>query len=377
LNVTILLAVPVLASAAFATWVALRVLVPLAHRYNWLDHPAGRKDHATPTPIVGGLAVVVGSTVAAVVLGAYLDGKPGLLAFAVAAGLLVVVGLLDDLYDIRWPWRIAAQVLAALIMSFGAGVKVAYIGNVFGIPVDGLGWLSVPFTVFITVALINAINMCDGVDGLAGSLVTAALLMLAMAAWYSGNAVLFQHLLTFVAAMAVFLAYNLRTSWQGRARVFLGNAGSMFLGLVIAWATLGLTQNPAHPVTPVLAPFFLVPPIMDSIALIIRRICHGRSPFSADRNHLHHLMLDAGFGPTQVAGLLTLFSFACGGLAALSQRYDWLSISALIVIYTLGTIAWFAYSYRRERAVAGFARLRGWLGGRPEPVAGLGGEPTP
>lgn len=366
-----------IATAAVLTWLALRLLKPLAHRMDWLDHPRGRKDHAEPTPIVGGMAVAFGSTVAAAAFGLFLGGTPGMVSFVVAGGLLIVVGLLDDLYDIAWPWRIAAQVVAALVMVFGAGVKVAYIGDVFGVPVDGLGWLSVPFTVFITVALINALNMCDGADGLAGSLVTAALLMLAMAALYSGNLLLFERLLTLVAAMAIFLYYNLRTPWQARARVFLGNAGSMFLGFVIAWVTLRLTQYPAHPVTPVLAPFFLVPPIMDSIALIIRRICHGQSPFSADRNHLHHLMLDAGFSTTQVVGLLTLFSFACGGLAALSQRYDWVSIGALIVIYTLGTIAWFAWSYRRERAVAGFARLRGWLGWGATRVARPSGESTP
>lgn len=352
----------VIATAALMTWLALRLLRPLAYRVDWLDHPKGRKDHAEPTPIVGGIAIAIASTAAAAMYGLFFGGTPGLLAFMAAAGLLIVVGLLDDLRDIPWPWRIAAQVVAALIMTFGAGIKVAYVGDIFGIPVDGLGWLSVPFTVFITVALINAINMCDGVDGLAGSLVGAALLMLAMAAWYSGNDLLYERLLTLVAAIMVFLWYNLRTFWRRRARVFLGNAGSMFLGFVIAWVTLLLTQNPGHPVTPVLAPFFLVPPIMDSIALILRRVCHGQSPFSADRNHLHHLMLDAGFSPTQVAVVLTLFSLACGGLAALSQRYDVLSLGALIVIYTLGTIAWFAWSYRRERAVAGFARLHGWLG---------------
>lgn len=370
-------ALQVFAFVVAVTWVVLRVLKPLAHRYNWLDHPVGRKDHATPTPIVGGMAVALGSTVAAAVFGLFLGGTSSLLAFVAAGSLLVVVGLLDDLFDIHWPWRIAAQVLAALIMTFGAGVKVVYVGDIFGIPVDGLGWLSVPFTVFITVALINAINMCDGADGLAGSLVGAALLMLAMAAWYSGNELLFQYLLAVVAAIAVFLAYNLRLPWQRQARVFLGNAGSMFLGFVIAWATLHLTQNQGHPVTPVLAPFFLVPPIMDSIALIIRRVCHGQSPFSADRNHLHHLMLDAGFSPMQMVGVLTLFSLACGGLAALSQRYDWLSIGALIVIYALGTIAWFAFSYRRERAVAGFARLRGWLGWGSNLVVGPSSEPAP
>ena len=149
----------VVGTAAMMTWLALRLLKPLAHRYNWLDHPLGRKDHATPTPIVGGMAVALGSTVAALVFGLFLGGTSGLLAFAAAAGLLIVVGLLDDLLNIHWTWRIAAQVLAALIVTFGAGVKAAYIGDVFGIPVGGLGWLSVPFTVFITVALINAVNM--------------------------------------------------------------------------------------------------------------------------------------------------------------------------------------------------------------------------
>src|SRR5690606_23381384 len=155
--------------AAVCTWCGLRVLHPLASRLNLLDFPLGRKDHAHPTPIVGGLAMVTGFLVVMPFIPDH--ALSTVLSFAAASLLLVGVGLYDDRHDLRWYWRVLAQVVAALIMIYGAGVRVANLGGVFGM--GDLGWISVPFTIFATVGIINAINMVDGADGLAGSLVAA------------------------------------------------------------------------------------------------------------------------------------------------------------------------------------------------------------
>ncbi len=337
---------------------SMLILLPLAHRLGWYDHPdAGRKQHATPTPFVGGLAVAMGALFAVAVL--KLDGgDPRALRALGGAGLLLLVtGVLDDLYDPHWRWRIAAQVLAALILVYGGGLSVNHIGTVFGHPIDSLGGLSVPFTVFMIVALINALNMADGADGLTGTVVFVGLSMFAAAALYAGDPALFAVLAAVAGSVLGFLVFNLRRPGLPRARVFLGNGGSALLGLVIAWASLRLTQNPAHPVTAVLLPWLLVPPVVDAVVLVLRRCAQGQSPFAADRNHMHHFMLDAGFSPTQIALALGGLSLGLGGAAALALRGNWLDHTALVLLYVAMTVAWFLLTWRRERAVAFFAAI--------------------
>ena len=348
------------AGLAFAlTTVALLFLQPLAPRLNLLDHPNDtRKDHAHPTPGTGGIAILLGCLVG--FFGMQV-GTASVQAFTAAALLLVVVGIYDDLHDLRWYWRILAQVGAALIIIHWGGVRVEQIGPTLGLGPMSLGWLAVPFTVFATVGLINAMNMIDGADGLAGSLGLAALVMLAAASLYAGNAVLASRLSVLCGALAAFLAWNVRLPWRPRAKVFLGNAGSALLGLVIAWAAFRLTQNPSHPVNPVLALWLLPIPVMDCLVLIVRRLQAGRSPFSAGRDHIHHFMQDAGFGPTRGAMLLTAFSVACGLLAALAMRVD-VPYPVLLAAYLLLCVGWYLLTRKPERAVAFFRQLRGERG---------------
>ena len=344
------------AGLAFAlTTVALLFLQPVAARFNLLDHPNdGRKDHAHPTPVTGGIAILLGCLVG--FFGMQV-GTSSVQAFTAAALLLVVVGVYDDLHDLRWYWRILAQALAALIIIHWGGVRVEQIGPVFGLSEMSLGWLSVPFTVFATIGIINAMNMIDGADGLAGLLGLAALAMLAAASVYAGNVLLAERLSVLCGALAGFLAWNIRLPWRPRAKVFLGNAGSALLGLVIAWVAFRLTQNPQHPVNPVLALWLLPIPVMDCLILIVRRLQEGRSPFSAGRDHIHHFMQDAGFGPTNAALWLTAFSLLCGLLAGQAMRLD-VPHPVLLAAFLLLCVGWYLLTRKRERAVAFFRRLR-------------------
>lgn len=320
---------------------------PIAHRIGWLDRPAGRKDHASPTPYHGGLAMYLGLLVVVATL--YTPHAP-MRALIQASGLLVIVGLLDDMFDVRWYLRIVAQVIAALILVYVGGVHIEQIGPVFGLQPMSLGVLSVPFTVFATVGLINALNMSDGVDGLAGTLSLAALLMLAAAAHYAGNERLVHGLVMISAAVTAFLVFNLRRPGQRRAKVFMGNAGSAFLGLVIAWAAFRLTQNPGHPVSPVLAPFLIAPPVIDCLALMLRRVVNGRSPFAADRGHMHHYMVDAGFSVTTSVLVITGFSLLLGALAGLALLVN-LPHPLFVVAFLAMTVGWYWLTARRARAV--------------------------
>jgi len=346
--------VSLFATAAVLCFCLMAALQMVAPNLNLLDRPGGRKDHARPIPVTGGIAM----SVAALVVGLSLfESTSAFKSFALAAFLLVLVGVLDDLYDLRWWFRIGVQALAALVVVQG-GVRIEQIGPVFGMGSLDLGYLSVPFTVFATVGLINAVNMIDGRDGLAGTLVLSCLAMLAGAAVYSGNVLIAERSAVLCGVLLAFLWFNWRFPWRDGARAFMGNSGSAFLGLVVAWFSFRLTQNPGHPVSPVLALWLLPVPVIDCLVLILRRLKEGRSPFAADRNHIHHLMSDAGYGAALIGFSLAGFSFACGLAAAvcmlLKVPHPWL----LIAYFALAAF-WCWLTMRRERAVALFRWLRG------------------
>lgn len=343
-------------AAAFgAVTAVIYLLGPLARRIGLLDRPGGRKDHRDPTPVTGGLAIAVGTIVPAILLA---EPTAPLIGLGAAALVLMIVGVLDDLRDVRWGWRILAQVAAALIMVYVGGVKVEQIGPVMGLANMDLGYLSAPFTVLATVGLINALNMVDGIDGLAGSLALCAIAMLIAAGVYSGNTELVNGLVAMSGAVCAFLMFNLRFPWSPRARVFLGNSGSAYLGLVVAWAAFRLTQNAYHPVSPVLAPFLIAPPVIDCLVLIVRRALHRRSPFDADRTHVHHLLMDAGFSVTGVVATLCSASLALGLLAALALQTN-IPQPLFIVAYLGLTAAYFFISRRPEQASRLIGRITG------------------
>jgi UDP-GlcNAc:undecaprenyl-phosphate GlcNAc-1-phosphate transferase len=340
--------------ACLVTAGLLWLLQPVAYRLGLLDHPVGRKDHAEPTPVTGGLAIFFGC---AVLFFWSRSSSPALHSLLAASVLLVAMGIYDDLRDLRWYWRILGQAVAALLVIYWGGVRVEQIGPVFGLSHLSLGWLSVPFTVFATIGIINAMNMIDGADGLCGLLGLAALVMLAAASIYAGNELLASRLSVLCGALAGFLAWNMRLPWRPRAKVFLGNAGSALLGLAIAWVSFRLTQNKGHPVNPVLALWLLPIPVMDCLVLIVRRLQEGRSPFSAGRDHIHHIMQDAGFGPTRAALHLTWVSLLCGLVVGQAMRLDVPNPHLLLAFLAL-CVGWYLLTRDRARAVAFFRRFR-------------------
>lgn len=363
--------VAAIVAVALATWAAIWLLQPLARPLRLIDFPTnGRKDHARPTPVTGGLGMALAMLLLFLLVPLPMTATK--VAYLLGSALLIVVGLLDDRFDLRWWWRVLVQVAAALVMVYLGEVRIEQLGPAFGLHDLSLGWLSVPFTVFATVGLINAVNMIDGADGIAGALVAAALLMLAAAAWYAGNEGLAFVTVAIMAASAGFLLHNFPLPWRPRARVFMGNAGSAFLGYSIAWIAFRLTQNDGHPVNPVLALWLFPIPVMDCLVLILHRIRQGRSPFSAGRDHIHHLMRDAGFSAAQLAVTLTAFSLLTGLCVGQAMRLD-VPNPLLLGLFLLLCAAWYALTAQRSRACALFAALhRALYGARPPSPAASG-----
>ena len=344
------------AMSAVVTLLAMVALQPLAHRAGWLDHPRGRKDHGISTPVCGGLGIFAGIAVST---GFLLRKQPIPTAYLIGSGLLLAVGLLDDLYDLRWWYRVVAQIVAGLVMVYlgHGGPRVEHIPGFLTGQSVALGVYSAPFTVFATVGLINAINMCDGIDGLAGSQSLIALSAVVVLGWDAGNETLASRALIVISAITVFMFFNMRFPWQLRARLFLGNGGSALLGYTLAWFLYRLTQNPEYPVNPVIAPWLIAIPLIDCLALMVRRVSKGHSPFRADRNHLHHLLLDAGFAADRVTLLLLAASMGIALLAILALAAHAPAL-VMVWVFVAMTLAYSAFSMRREWAVAVFAQLR-------------------
>lgn len=289
--------------AALFCVILLMALRPLAISLNFVDTPGGRKRHIGKVPLIGGLAMYVGFAAGAIV--ALPTAETGYLL--VGSLLLLIIGLIDDRHDLPPSVRLGTQVGVVLLMYFGAGIGVVTLGDPLALGEISVSRLAVAATVFFALALINAINMTDGMDGLAGSMALVALVGLSFAG--QGGTVTMLALVG-VAVVLGFLAFNFPLKTNRSIRTFMGDGGSTVLGFVTAWLMISVTQPPTGLVSPAAALGFVAIPLYDLTSCFFRRILDGRSPFSADRNHYHHVLQAAGFGRRHVLAILVAAAFS-------------------------------------------------------------------
>jgi len=195
-------------------------------------------------------------------------------------------------------------------MCLLGGVTVLSLGDLF-LPGEQvlLGLLAIPFTVFAVVALINAVNMSDGLDGLSSVQTLIPVASLAVVAGLAGDMEHFLPLVALCGCLIGFLFFNLRTPWRSKATVFLGDAGSSFLGFTLAWFLIDMSQGPAAVIKPVSTLWFALLLIYSTVEIVSRRLLRNRSPFKPDREHLHHVFILAGFSVSETVatlGVITL-----------------------------------------------------------------------
>jgi UDP-GlcNAc:undecaprenyl-phosphate GlcNAc-1-phosphate transferase len=297
---------------AFAVTVLLiQVFAPLAIRVGLVDHPGGRKRHATAVPLIGGPAMFAAFVFSALLM---LDSLYAYRPLFAGMGLLVMVGILDDMRDLSPQKKFLAQVAAALFVTSWAGLFVTHLGNLWGFGLFELRNWAIPFTVVCVLGTINAVNMSDGLDGLAGGLVLVSLAFFGAAAWDLGLDRPCKLIVLMTMTVCGFLMFNLRLPWQPRARVFMGDSGSMMLGLFLTWFAVELTHAPGGGLEPMAAVWFIAVPLLDMGLVIARRMFKGLSPFAADRTHLHHILIAVGFSPGQVTWMLIGLAVVCGSV---------------------------------------------------------------
>ena len=312
-----------------------------------MDKPDERKVHSGEIPLVGGLAMFASFVIAFLISVPDLNQARGIL---IASTILIIVGVLDDHHDMSVRVRFVLQILAVLVMTSFSNVIVIDLGNLLGMGVFQLAGWAIPFTVVAAVGAMNAMNMIDGVDGLAGS--TSLICFLAVLMLYSLAGETALKPLLFVGILIPFILSNLGSV----RKVFMGDSGSMFLGFGVAWVLLEASQGDGAVMTPVTALWIFAIPLIDMWALMLRRVMKGQSPFLADRDHLHHIFLRAGFSYRATLNIMSLIAalFACVGvLGHAYQVPEWVMFVGFMAV-----LAAYIWGIRHVWTVLKFIRHR-------------------
>lgn len=320
---------------AFITAVAVTAaLSPLARRLAWklglVDEPNPRRINKVPMPTGGGLAIFAGFVISASLAG----DLPHLSITVLGALLILILGVLDDRYQLSAGVKFVGQVAAVLVYVLW-GPRIEFISNPLGGMIY-LGKLSVPLTMFWVLTLVNIMNFIDGIDGLTTGISFIAAAALAYLALLLGrnDAALFA-VVTAGAALG-FLPYNFNP-----AKMYLGDGGAMLLGFLLAAISTEGALKGAATISISVPMLILAVPVTDLICAVIRRFQKGVPFYQADRSHFHHRLLDLGLSQRQIAGLaylITVFSAAMAVLTAQLTRATWLVALALGLVFWYGSI---------------------------------------
>jgi len=337
------LTIQVLAALTVALVISLIATPPVkrfAERVGAIDTPKDdRRVHKVPIPRLGGLAIFIGF-VLSVVLFVEIDTEiQGILLGAV---VIVSVGVVDDIISLRAWQKFALQIAGALIPAFhGITIDILSNPNIFSAePYLTLGYFAIPLTVIWIVAITNAVNLIDGLDGLAVGVSTiSSLTMLIVALLVTEDASVALILAALAGACLGFMPYNLNP-----AKIFMGDTGALLLGYLLATMSIqGLFKS--YAIISFAVPFMaLALPILDTLFAIIRRIVKGQSPMAPDRGHLHHRLLDLGFSQKQAVFIIYLISGFLGMIAVILTssgpvRIVFTFLTFLIVVATVFIIS--------------------------------------
>ncbi|MFT3676656.1 MAG: MraY family glycosyltransferase [Chitinophagaceae bacterium] len=326
------------ATAFVVTLISIPPQISLMRRFHLLDVPTARKEHQLPIPTMGGLSIAGGMLIA-LLLWLPFSYEPAQVAFFFSVIMLLGLGIMDDMRDLSAKYKFIIQIALAIIIAL-AGIRVTSFDGLFGI--YELPLLSqYTFTILAIVGIVNAFNLIDGIDGLAGGLGFMSLITLGLFLILSGD----NHTALIAFALAgglfAFLYFNFNP-----ARIFMGDTGSLVLGFVVAVLSIRLLQLNVTQHNPVIrhAPLFVLGivliPVFDTLRVFAMRIWRGRSPFVADRTHLHHLLTNQGFGHAfttrvicSIHAFVLLESYLLNGV-----RQEWLLIFLILFMVVVSLV---------------------------------------
>ncbi|NND05778.1 MAG: undecaprenyl/decaprenyl-phosphate alpha-N-acetylglucosaminyl 1-phosphate transferase [Saprospiraceae bacterium] len=327
------------------TYFAIPSIINVAAKKNLVDVPDERKSHINPTPSLGGIGIFAGVIFSIVLWTPFTVF--GDLQYVLCSFIIVfLIGAKDDILPMA-PWRkVAGEVFAAAILVVKSNVKLTSLYGIFGI-YQIPDYVGIPLSIFAILVIINAFNLIDGINGLSGSIST--LIALVLGTWFF----LIDHLEMAIVAMALagstiaFLKYNITP-----AKIFMGDTGALLVGLICAILALQFIElhnelegSPyAMQAVPAVAIGILIIPLFDTLRVFLTRIIRGRSPLTADRNHIHHLMIDCGMTHMKATSILVLANML---FILISYQFQHLGtynllllILSLATFSTLGLLFW-------------------------------------
>jgi len=284
----------VLAVSFVIAFIVVKALKPLAYWADLVDKPGGRKNHQGVIPLIGGVAIYASVSITSLI---FLEQPLIIRLFLLSGGLIVFMGMVDDRYELSARFRLLGQLLICGIFVYGLDVHIASFGNIFGMGELSAGWLGYPLTVLSLMGVINAFNMLDGLDGLVGTITMVCFAGFVALFGATGDATFQLLCMSFVGAIGAFLIFNIwgKPSHKRLQKVFMGDAGSMFLGLSVGVIVIYGSQAPINAFPPITALWLVLLPMVDMFTTMYRRVKRGRSPMAPDRTHIHHILLRAGF----------------------------------------------------------------------------------
>lgn len=302
--------------SVLVTIVLIPVLRALAGRMRMVDLPGERKVHKLPIPRIGGIAMAIGAFVPIVY---WNHADPFVRAYLSGAAIIVAFGIVDDCKDLRARWKLLGQIAAALVVVFLGGVQIRTLGALLP---DGFvlpGWVSVPLTLLAIVGVTNAINLADGLDGLAGGICLLIFCCIGYLAWLEEDVAIGLVSLALAGAIYGFLRFNTHP-----ATVFMGDTGSQLLGFSAIALSLRLTQG-STALSPVLPLVLVGLPVLDTLSVMTVRVAKRRSIFSSDRNHIHHNLIALGMQQGEsVVAIYACQTFLVLSAFMLRFHSDWL-----------------------------------------------------
>ncbi|PTP72412.1 UDP-N-acetylglucosamine--undecaprenyl-phosphate N-acetylglucosaminephosphotransferase [Vibrio splendidus] len=302
-----------LSFVGFFSFSSLFLMRKVAKNIGLIDKPNTRKLHTGAVPLVGGISICLS-------IGQFIASNPDVIAhsylFLGCISTLVVVGALDDKFDLSFKVRLLIQALLSIGMMYFADLRLQNIGDILGIGAIHLGVLSPLVTILAVIGAINAFNMVDGIDGLLGGLSIVTFAGIAILLQVESQHGLAYLCIVFITAIIPYILMNLGILGRKR-KVFMGDAGSMMIGFTVIWLLLGASQDEgSFLMRPITALWLIAIPLMDMAAIMFRRIRRGDSPFKPDREHLHHIFQRLGFSSRQTLSIICIISslFASFGI---------------------------------------------------------------
>jgi UDP-GlcNAc:undecaprenyl-phosphate GlcNAc-1-phosphate transferase len=322
-------------TAFFSTFIAIKLFKPIAVDIGLVDKPNGRKRHKGQVPLIGGISIFAAVLAASLL---WLPNTLELRMYLIASAMMVFIGALDDKYDLKVRIRIVGQIIIASLMIYGVGGYISNLGDLFGFGNIELGPLGILFTYIAIIVVINAYNMVDGIDGLIGSLSLNTFTAIAILFMISGNNNYMSYPLILATATLPYLMYNLDFLKKYTNKIFMGDAGSMFIGLSVIWLLTIGTQGENASFRPVTALWICAVPLMDMLAIVVRRYKNGKSPFKPDRDHLHHILQRMGYNTQKTLIMISIFAAGMSVIGLVGEYFlipDVIMIIGFIIIFII------------------------------------------